>query len=126
MGSARENNPEELKAIIDSVEADGGKITFLKNSNKMVCNVSIGCPGEIEIDENASLAAVMHEYRHFKDDMDKGNPGLMYYLMDKDAFFEFEKRGYEEELIFARKLNDSEAEKKILSEIEKRRKEIYG
>lgn len=126
MGSAKENNSEELKAIIDSVKSDGGKFTLLKNSNKMVCNVSKGCPGEIEVDENASLAAIMHEYRHFKDDMNNGNPGLAYYLMDKDAFFEYERRGYEEELKYARKLNDSEAEKKILNEIEKRRKEIYG
>lgn len=126
MGSAKENNSEELKAVIDSVKSDGGKFTLLKNSNKMVCNVSKGCPGEIEVDENASLASIMHEYRHFKDDMNNGNPGLAYYLMDKDAFFEYERRGYEEELKYARKLNDSEAEKKILNEIEKRRKEIYG
>ena len=126
MGSAKENNLEELQTIINDVESNGGKLTLLKDSNKMVCNVKKGIPGEIEVDENASIAAIMHEYRHFKDDMENGCPGLMHYLTNKDAFFEYEKRGYEEELKYARILNDTYAEKKILNEIEKRRREIYG
>ena len=125
MGSAKENNPEELKEIMDSVKSAGGKFVLLSDSNKMVCNVRKGEPGEILIDENASLAAVKHEYRHFKDDMDNGNPGILYYLSDRDKFFNYEKRGYEEELFYARQYNNIDAEKKILNEIEKRRKEIY-
>ena len=126
MGSAKDSNPEEFEEIKNDVESQGGKLILLKNNTKMVCNVSKGEPGVIEVDENISLAGLKHEYRHFLDDMENGNPGLAYYLFDRDAFFNYERRGYEEELKIARKFGYHEAEKKILGEIEKRRKEIYG
>lgn len=92
----------------------------------MVCNVEKGNPASIEVDENISIGGLKHEYRHFLDDMDNGNPGLGFYLKDKDKFFEYEVRGYEEELKIARELGLSKVEDKILTEIEKRRREIYG
>ena len=75
---------------------------------------------------STSIAGLRHEYRHFLDDMEKGNPGLAYYLKDKDIFFEFERRGYEEELAIARKYSYNDIIIMIEKEIEKRRKEIYG
>ena len=126
MGSAKDNNPEQLLAIKNDVESKGGKLILLKDNTKMVCNIRKGEPGIIEVDENISLGGLMHEYRHFLDDIENGNPGLAYYLQDRDAFFKYEKRGYEEELTIARDIGDKEAEEKILGEIEKRRKEIYG
>lgn len=92
----------------------------------MVCNIRKDEPGVIEVDENISIGGLRHEYRHFLDDVENGCPGLAYYLKDKDAFFEYELHGYEEELAIARKSGYIEIEKKIVNEIEKRRKEIYG
>lgn len=126
LGSARDNNKEELAEIVASIKEKGGNIVFLKNSKKMVTNVSKGVPGTIEVDENASIGAIRHEYRHFLDDLDNGCPGIGYYLRDNDRFFEYEMRGYQEELEIARKLGYNDIEAKILKEIEKRRREIYG
>ena len=126
LGSAKDNNPEELQEIISRVESMGGEFHLLSNSENMVTNIQKGKPAIIEVDENASIGAIRHEYRHFLDDMANGNPGLAYYLKDKDKFFEYEKRGYEEELAIARKYGYNEIEKKILKEIEQRKKEIYG
>ena len=92
----------------------------------MVCNVKLGEPATIEVDENISIGGLRHEYRHFLDDMENGNPGLGFYLRDRDIFFEYEKRGYEEELKIAREYGLKDAENKILIEIKRRRREIYG
>lgn len=126
LGSALINNPKETEEIVNDIEKKGGKITFLSDNKKMVCNVEKGNPASIEVDENISIGGLKHEYRHFLDDMDNGNPGLGFYLKDKDKFFEYEVRGYEEELKIARELGLSKVEDKILTEIEKRRREIYG
>lgn len=126
LGSAKDNNPEELQEIIFQVVSMGGEFHLLSNSETMVTNIQKGKPAIIKADENASIGAIRHEYRHFLDDMANGNPGLAYYLKDKDKFFEYEKRGYEEELAIARKYGYNEIEKKILKEIELRKKEIYG
>lgn len=126
LGSAKDNNPEELQEIISRVESMGGEFHLLSNNETMVTNIQKGKPAIIKVDENASIGAIRHEYRHFLDDMANGNPGLAYYLKDNDKFFEYEKRGYEEELAIARKYGYNEIEKKILKEIELRKKEIYG
>ena len=97
-----------------------------KDNPNMVCNIRRGEPGIIQVDENISIAGLKHEYRHFLDDMENGNPGLAYYLKDKDIFFEYERRGYEEELNIAREFGYKDAEQKILKEIENRRRDIYG
>ncbi|MCR4711486.1 MAG: hypothetical protein K5707_04230 [Clostridia bacterium] len=126
LGSARENHEEELQMIVDDVKRKGGDVIFLKNSTKMVTNLRRGEPAIIEMDENVSIAAARHEYRHFLDDLENGSPGFAYYLRDEDIFFKFEKRGYEEELAIARAYGYNDIEEKIRGEIEKRRKEIYG
>ena len=126
LGSAKENYPDELQEIEDSVKKYGGEIVYLTDSSKMVTNVRKGKPPIIEVDEKASIAGIRHEYRHFLDDMNNGNPGLAYYLRDPDKFFEFEKRGYEEELVIAKALGYNEIVTEIEQEIEMRRKEIYG
>ena len=126
MGSARENNPIELQEMVDDVVAKGGKVYFLKNNTKMVCNITLGEPATIEVDENISLAGFKHEYRHFLDDYADGHKGISYYLMNEDIFFEYEKRGYEEELIIAYQNGYSDIAEIIKKQIEKRRREIYG
>ena len=126
LGSALQNNPEEVDQIIAEVEQCGGTIRFLRNNTKMVCNIAFGIPGEIEVDDNISIAGLKHEFRHFMDDMENGNPGIGYYLRDQDVFFEFEKRGYEEELKIAESLGLNDIAESIRNEIEKRRREIYG
>lgn len=126
LGAALKNNQEEVKTIVSDIKRLGGSIVFLENNTKMVCNIRKDEPGVIEVDENISIGGLRHEYRHFLDDVENGCPGLAYYLKDKDAFFEYELHGYEEELAIARKSGYIEIEKKIVNEIEKRRKEIYG
>ena len=126
LGSARENNHDELDEIIKSVESKGGKFEFHKEPTRMVTDVYKGHPATIKMYEEASIAAVKHEYRHFLDDEANGYPGLSYYIKDNDIFFEYEKRGYEEELKIARENGFEQEEKEILEEIELRRREIYG
>jgi len=126
MGSALENQPDEVRDIVDDVVRLGGSVEFLHDNTKMVCNVALGEPGQIEVDENISIGGLKHEYRHFLDDMKNGNPGLGYYLRDKDVFFEYERRGYMEELLIAEQNGYDDVADKIRGEIEKRRREIYG
>lgn len=126
LGSALKNNPEETAAIVKAVKTAGGEIEFLKDNSNMVTDMKKGRPAIIKVDENISIGGLKHEYRHFLDDIDNGNPGLGYYMQNPDEFFRLEKRGYEEELAIARELGYTDIEKKILNEIEQRRREIYG
>ena len=126
LGSAKDNNKQDLDKIIKDVEEKGGRVELLKDRSTMVCNVFKGRPGEIIVDENISIAGLRHEYRHFLDDIENGHPGIGYYLQDNDKFYEFERRGYLEELEIAKKMGYTEIEEKIISEIEARRREIYG
>ena len=91
-----------------------------------VTDMRRGRPAIIKVDENISIGGLKHEYRHFLDDIDNGNPGLGYYMQNPDEFFRLEKRGYEEELAIARESGYTDIEKKILKEVEQRRREIYG
>ncbi len=126
MGSAKDNNSAELQTMIDDVVAKGGKVELLPNNTKMVCNIFEGKPGTIEVDENISLGGFRHEYRHFLDDLKDGHKGIGFYLKDKDRFFEYERRGYEEEIKTAEEFGCFEIVDKIRKQIEKRRREIYG
>lgn len=126
LGSAKENNKEELEEIISDIKAKGGDIDFLKESPKMVTNVRRGQPAIIEISEDASIAAIKHEYRHFLDDLNNDCPGFAYYLRNPEIFFAYEERGYREELEIAEKYGYNDIKKKILEEIEQRRKEIFN
>ena len=102
LGSAKENDKEELEKIIFDVKSKGGDFIFVKESRKMVTNIIRGQPATIEIYEGASIAAVKHEYRHFLDDLSNNNPGFAYYLRNPEVFFAYEKRGYQEELEIAK------------------------
>ena len=126
LGSAKENNAEELQDIINDVQKRGGRFELLQGRKKMVTDVSRGQPGVIKVDENASIAAIRHEYRHFLDDLEAGCPGFAYYLRDKDRFWEYEKNGYLEELAIAEAHGYTEEIKKIQKEMEKRKGEIYA
>lgn len=126
LGSAKDNNPEELEDIVNLIESKGGKIEFHNEPERMVTDVRESYPATIKIYEDASIAAVKHELRHFLDDEANGYPRFSYYVKDNDIFFNYEKRGYEEELIIARKHGFKQEEKEILAEIELRRREIYG
>ena len=125
VGSALENNYDECMKIVNEVEENGGSIEFNDTTN-MVTNVSRGQPATIKVDRNISLPGLLHERRHFFDDVKNGCPGISYYLKDPDKMFEYERRGYEEELEYARKMGYTDVIDKINNEIEERRKEIYG
>ena len=126
LGSAKNNNTKELLEIMKEIEGYGGSLRLINDDTRMVTNVRKGLPAIIEVDENSSIAAIKHERRHFLDDMENGNPGLAYYLKDKNKFYEYEKRGYEEELAIARELGYTDIAKKIEDEMEKRKREIFG
>ena len=126
IGSAIENNRDELETIIEAVKNKGGSVIFTENEGRIITNVFKGRPGEIVAPYDVSIAGIKHEYRHFLDDLDNNCPGLAWYLQNTDEFYRFEIRGYEEELAIAKEKGYIEAEKKIRSEMKKRKEEIYG
>ena len=54
MGSALENNQDEVEQIVQDVEAKCGKVIFHNDAN-MVTSVMRGHPAEIKVDKNWSI-----------------------------------------------------------------------
>lgn len=126
LGPALINNKKEVDQIVDYVESRGGKVEFLKDNSNMVYNAfGGGKPGIIQVDENISIAALMHEFRHFKDDEKSGYIGLRV-IANNDTFWKYEFNGYMEELKIARSIKAKDEVKQILKEMRKRKDEIYG
>ena len=125
LGSASENFPERYNEIISAVESAGGKIIF-GDSPDMITNVQKGAPAIIRVPKDVSIGGLEHEYQHFVDDMENGNPGLAYYIQDPDILWKYEKRAYEKELEIAEQYGYNEAIKEIKTEMADRKKEIYA
>lgn len=113
LGPALKNNKKEVDEIVNYVTSRGGKVEFLKDNKNMVYNAFWGGkPGIIQVDENISIAALMHEFRHFKDDEKSRYIGL-WVIADNDTFWRYEFNGYVEELKMARTVKAKDEIKQI-------------
>lgn len=125
LGSALENNKDEVNRIVAYVESRGGKVLFSARKDMFYNAPGNGVAGNLEVDEDCSIAALRHEFRHFLDDEEHGFIGIRM-AFDRDAFWKREFDGYMEEIRLARKYKEYDAGRKILDEMRKRKGEIYG
>lgn len=129
LGSAYENNREELFKIIDELEAKGVEILISDRNRTMGyqpgVSLSNPSPGQIKMDREASISAWRHERRHALDDEASGWLGRLL-LADPNTRYEWEKRAYAEEIELANQLNRPDMVERLNMLLEEERRKIYG
>jgi hypothetical protein len=123
-GSARESHPEEYQQSLEELTREGVDISFREGN--LGYSPAKNSPGRFIFDPDASVGALRHEMRHFRDIRDAGYPGLGPYLEEPKLFWEMEYRAYMEEVNFARSQGDYANARKILQIMRNRKKEILG
>ena len=102
MGSAYENNREELFAIIDELESKGVEVDISESNNTMGYqpspNMSGGSPGRVKMHRDSSLSAWEHERQHVYDDEKSEWNGRAILSYDPDEHYQWEVRAYEIEI----------------------------
>ncbi|MEE4564944.1 WXG100 family type VII secretion target [Paenibacillus polymyxa] len=78
IGPGRESHPQEWNKIIDELHSEGVEVIY--KGNTMAYSPSKGGPGQLIIDEDASIGALIHEYTHYLDDSKHGFPGMSYHF----------------------------------------------
>jgi hypothetical protein len=123
-GPAHKSHPEEFDNTIRELENAGVEVDF--RPGNLGCSPAKNNPGRFIFDPEASVGALRHEMRHFKDIRDAGYPGIGPYLENPSSFWKMEYRGYMEEVNFARQNRDFSNARKILDIMRARKKEILG
>lgn len=124
LGPASESHPEEYAGILQELEEAGVEVAF--RAGQLGYSPDEGRPGRMILDFDASIAAVRHEFRHFKDARDAGFPGLAYYYANPKEFARMEVEGYLEEIRIARKLGHVDLVDGIVNQMKQRVREILG
>ncbi|MEL6863052.1 MAG: hypothetical protein AAFP19_01475 [Bacteroidota bacterium] len=76
LGSGRISHTSEWNQLISEMEAAGCIISFRPGSIAYAPGVRRGAPGQLIIDQDASISALRHEHRHFIDDQAAGFRGF--------------------------------------------------
>ncbi len=124
MGPARVNHADELASIVDDLRAHNVEIRWEPNRLSYGPSGTPGRVGNINLDPNASISAIRHEYGHFLDDVAEGLPGMGHYMKDPWRWVATERRQYLQEIRTARKLGDAEARRQLIQDYVRERSYI--
>lgn len=129
MGSAYDNNRDELFAIIDNLEAMGIEVDISDTNRSMGYQPSISItenkPGRIKMDREASISAWRHENRHAEDDKASGWKGMDILINHPAERYQWEMRAYAEEIKIAESLGRQDMVQRLNQLLEKERKAIF-
>lgn len=129
MGSAYENNREELFAIIDELESKGVEVDISESNNTMGYqpspNMSGGSPGRVKMHRDSSLSAWEHERQHVYDDEKSGWNGRAILTYDMNEHYQWEVRAYEIEIRRAENLGRQDIVERLEQLLENERKAIF-
>ena len=76
LGSGIESNPKEWDKLINTMKDNGVEIVYRDGTMAYSPGLVPGAPGQLIIDKNASMSALIHEYQHYLDDVASGLPGM--------------------------------------------------
>ncbi|MEB7453651.1 hypothetical protein [Lysinibacillus sphaericus] len=101
LGPGKQSHYAEWNKIINEIESQGVEIVY--KDGVMAYSPSSGKPGQLVIDENSSIGALIHEYTHYLDDKKQGFPGMSYHFQTKNRV-KMELNAYMREVEFAEKI----------------------
>ena len=129
MGSAYDNNRDELFAIIDNLETIGIEVDISDTNRSMGYQPSISVtennPGRIKMDREASISAWKHENQHAEDDKASGWKGMDILINHPEERYQWEVRAYAEEIKIAKSLGRQDMVQRLEQLLEKERRAIF-
>ncbi len=130
MGSAYDNNRDELFSIIDNLESMGIEVDISDTNRSMGYQPSISItenkPGRIKMDREASISAWKHENQHAEDDKASGWKGMDILINNPIERYQWEVRAYAKEIEIAKSLKRNDMVQRLEQLLEKERKAIFG
>jgi len=126
-GSARNTHPAEYEQALRELQEAGVDIDF--RPNNMAYSPEKSGPGRMIFDPEGSIGALRHEMQHFRDVSAAGYPGIGPYMAEPQRLAEMERRGYQQEIDYARSIGDKATAQRIYALMMKRIREIaetYG
>ena len=103
LGSGLKSNPKEWNKLIDEMASNGVEIVYRDGTMAYSPGLVPGAPGQLIIDKDASMSALIHEYQHYLDDVASGLPGMRQ-LYEQNPRIIKELRAYTKEIKIADEL----------------------
>ena len=101
-GPGRLSHAAEWERTLKQLRAEGVEIIHREGVMAYGPSPASGRPGQLLLDENASIGALRHEARHYKDDKQLGFPGAIKYFQEPGLRWQTEYNAYLEEVQIAR------------------------
>lgn len=112
LGSAFQSHPKQVKAIIADLQQKGVEIVSRPGALAYDPSLVPGMPGRFIIDPEASYSAWLHEKKHVDDDEARGWQGISVFK-DMRVVYNMEKRAYDVEIDFAKRLGYNDIVKRL-------------
>ena len=125
-GRGTDSHPEEIKAFRDECERSG--VSVIEKEHEALAyqpSPTVGNPGQLTVNPDASYAAWSHEMKHMRDDRESGWDGALR-LWDKDDHAKREEEAYAIEINMAEKAGRSDIADRLRENLEAERRRIYG
>jgi len=126
-GSAFDTHPNEARAMMREAEELGVEIQWRDNGEMAYGPApSPGRPGTMVLDRGASYGAWLHEMNHVRDDAEAGWLGMRGWYEDPHVRVANERRAYDVEIAYAKKIGDEAAAAELERLFQAERRRILG
>ena len=112
IGAAEKSHPQELREMKEDMERSGVDITRRASAMGYFPGLSAGKVGNINVEEGASISALMNEYKHFCDDRADGYLGFRIF-QNPAKCADRERQAYQVEIDFAKELGYNDIVKRL-------------
>ncbi len=119
LGPGKKSHPEEWNNTIDELKREGVEVV-MTNEEKLAYapGLRAGEPGQIHLNNDASIGALRHEYQHFLDDKAAGYKGMRG-LYDLQFRRQTETNAYGKEIQLMEETGNQEAANKLKENLAK-------
>ncbi|WP_207706250.1 hypothetical protein, partial [Clostridium sp. HBUAS56017] len=125
LGSGLKSNPAEWNKLINAMKDNGVEIVYRDGTMAYSPGLVPGAPGQLIIDKNASMSALIHEYQHYLDDLASGLPGMRQ-LYEQNPRVIKELRAYMKEIKIADELGLKDVSSQLWENYRQERESILN
>lgn len=125
LGAGKQTHPDEWQSHIEDAESHGIEVRHRPGAIFYTPGLRRGQPGQLVIDDDASISAMRHEMSHVQDDKNAGWRGFEG-VYDKDFLWASEERAYRLEIDYAHQVGRADLAAELTKLMAERRTDIYG